>query len=174
MTRQATLLLFQILGLLTPLFGQTKEEKIKSVREKFQIINSDTTYQTKTLTNEQFLEQMTDGGGELTGYFKNGQIKKIIELVGVSYCVRTFEYYFWDGELIFVYEKEEDFPYIDSIGALDFSKLELAFEGRYYFDSGVIIEVKTTGQKRIPDDDGIDTGKKFLATAKENIQLLQE
>ena len=129
---------------------------------------------TKTLTNEQFLGHMTEGGGELTGYFKTGQIKKIVERIGLSYCVRTFEYYFWDGQLIFVYAKEEDFPYIDSTGTLDYTKLELAFEGRYYFDNGKIIETKMTGQKRVADDKETDIEKELLATAKQNVDSLKK
>jgi len=159
MLRKAIVSLLLTLGILTTSLGQTKNDKVRNIRDKFRTINSEAGYLTKMLTNEQFLEHMTDGGGHLTGYFKNGQIKKIIEWIGLSYCVRTFEYYFWDGQLIFVYEKEEDFPYIEATGSLDHTKLELAFEGRYYFDNGKLIETKVTGKKRIPDDWDRDIGK---------------
>jgi hypothetical protein len=167
------ILLLLTLGILTTAFGQTKENKIKDIRNKFQTINSDTGYSTKTLINEQFLENMPDGGSELTGYFKNGQIKKIFEQIGISYCIRTFEYYFWDERLIFVYEKEEDFPFDEATGSLDFTKTELSFEGRYYFDSGKLFETKVTGQKRIAYDKEMDLEKEFLAKVKQNIDSLK-
>ena len=172
MTRRIVISALLVVGLLTTVFGQTEDSKIRQIRDKFRIINTETGYQTKTLTNEQFLENMTDNGGELTGYFKKGQIMKITERVGISYCIRTFDYYFWSGELIFVYEKEEDFPYVDSTASFDYTTLELAFEGRYYFDKGKLIDTKLTGKKRIPDDREIDFEQELLVEAKHNIRLL--
>jgi hypothetical protein len=158
---------------LSTAFGQTKDEKIKSIREKFQKINQDTSYRTKTLENEEFLDHMTDGGGDLTGYLKDKKIFKIFERVGVSYCVRTFEYYFWDEKLIFIYEKELDFKMNDSTG-FDYEKQTLAFEGRYYFDNGKLIETKTTGAKAIEYDKDENKEKILLADAKRNADLLKK
>ena len=174
MTRRIIISILLTFGILTTALGQTKDDRLKDIRDKFRAINSDTGYVTKTLTNEQFLEHVTDAGGELTGHFKNGQIKKIIERIGLSYCVRTFEYYFWDGYLIFVYEKEDDFPYIDTTGTLDHTKLELAFEGRYYFDGGKVIETKITGQKRIADNKETDIEKELGTRAKQNVDSLKK
>ena len=101
-------LIFLLTINLSVAFGQTKEDKIIDIREKFQIINQDSSYKTRKIINEQLLKQMTDGGVELTGYLKDGKIYKIIERVEISYCMRTFEYYFWDRQLIFIYEQELD------------------------------------------------------------------
>ena len=57
------------------LFGQT-HSRVNSVRQWVEKINNDTLYTVKKLENEQWMEQMTDGGGELTGYFKDGQLVK--------------------------------------------------------------------------------------------------
>lgn len=173
MTKKTIVSVMLLLAILTTAQGQTKDATVRDIGEKFRRINSDSGYLIKTLENEQFLEHMTDGGGILTGYFKNGQIKKITERVGLSYCIKTFEFYFWDGQLIFVYEKEEDFPYIEATGSLDLTKLELAFEGRYYFDNGKLIETKMKGKKRIADDIGTDIAKELLAIAKQNMDALK-
>ncbi len=163
-----------LLVILTTAQGQTKDSIAKDIEEKFQRINLDSGYLVKTLENEQFLEHMTDGGGILTGYFKNGQINKITEQLGLSYGIKTFEFYFWDGQLIFVYEKEEDFPHIEANGSLDYNKLELVFEGRYRFNNGKLIETEIQGKKRIVDDIGIDIEKKLLEMAKQNIDALRK
>jgi hypothetical protein len=153
-------------------YGQTGEGKINVIRERFQIINQYESYETKKLINEQFLKQMTDGGGELTGYFKDGEISKIVERVGISFCIRIFEYYFWDGKLIFVYELEIDPLYNDSTGTLDWNNQKIVFEGRYYFDNDKLIESKIIGQKRLPDDIRLNKEKIFLAEAIRNRDLL--
>ncbi|MDZ7741071.1 MAG: hypothetical protein U5Q03_04795 [Bacteroidota bacterium] len=153
-----------------------QDNKIAEIRHKFKTINQDTTYTTMTLDNEEFLEQMTDGGGQLTGYFKGDTIYKIHERIGVSYCVRTFEYYFWNGQLIFVFEKEDAFPYVDSLATLDYTSTETTFEGRYYFDQGKLIDTKIKGEKRISDDVANFKAreKKLLSSAKDNVDILTE
>ena len=87
-----TTLTLALLFLTTFLFGQSGD-KVEQIRKSVEQINQDTAYTTKILDNEQFLEHMTDGGGQLTGYFKNGQLVKVLERVGLSSCVTTYEYY---------------------------------------------------------------------------------
>jgi hypothetical protein len=133
-------------------------EKIKIIRATVERINRDSVYTIKTLDNEYFLahEGSTDNGQELSGYFKAGDLKKMIFRIGLSYAMRTTEYYFSDNQLIFVFEKEENYPELkDSLGefvGLDLSKLEPAFEGRYYFDKAKMTEAKITGKQRITDE----------------------
>ena len=174
MTVKLKILIFFLTISLSVAFGQVKEDKIIDIRKKFQIINQDSSYKTKNLINEQFLEQMTDGGGELTGYLKDGKICKIIERIGISYCVRTFEYYFWDRQLIFVYEQELDPLFNNSTATFDWTRTSLAFEGHYYFDKGKLIETVMTGKKRIADDLDIDKEKKFTTEANRICNLLKE
>lgn len=150
----------------TSLFSQTKADQVKEIQRKFKHINSDTGYQVRTLEGEQFLEQTTDGGGQLSGYFKQGQVRRIVESVGLSYGMLITEYYFWDGQLFFVYEKEADYPYVDSLQEIDHTTLIPAFEGRYYFTGRKIFETKYSGRKRFPD--GV-----IMAPAIKAQQLLQ-
>jgi hypothetical protein len=145
---------------------------VKSIQDKVELIDLEKNYETKVLNNEKFLDNMTDGGGQLTGYFKDGKIVKIVERLGLSYGVKTYEYYFANDELLLVKEKEEDFPDTENNGTLDYTKVELAFEGNYYFNSGKMIDSQTEGQKRFSD--GISENMNTLVTmAQENIQLLK-
>ncbi|PWB38388.1 MAG: hypothetical protein C3F02_03475 [Parcubacteria group bacterium] len=149
---------------------EEKSVLVKGIQEKVRLINLEKSYQTKTLNNEKFLDHMTDGGAQLVGYFKDGKIYKIVERLGLSYGVKTYEYYFSNEQLVLVDEKEEDFPDTDNTGSLDYTKVELAFEGRYYFDGDKLIDKQITGQKRFFDN---STEPSFITLAKQNIQLLK-
>jgi hypothetical protein len=130
-------------------FGQGRADKIAGIRLAFQKINKDSTLKKISSDDpEEFLGHATDGGGQLTGYFKGDTILKIRLILGLSYGEITNEYYFTNGQLIFVYEMEKDFPFKDSTGTLDFENLVLGFEGRYYFDKDSLIQKVTKGKKR--------------------------
>ena len=121
-------------------FAQT-DRAVNKIRQAVEQINKDTGHTTKTLDNEQFLEHMTDGGGKLTGYFKNGRLVKIVEWIGLSSCINITEYYLQDNKLIFAYTQGSVFPYVDSLGTFDhYGKLALTMECRYYFKNGKMIK----------------------------------
>ena len=130
-----TILLFA----LTTTFGQGKEDKnyrLFNIRKIYQQINDYKIYKTVTIDNaDEFLGHNTDNGASLKGYFKADSLKKILEWVGLSNKVIQNEYYFENGKLIFVYSTESTYKYSDSLSTFDYSKLELVFTGRYYFDN---------------------------------------
>lgn len=135
------------------LFGQTAE-RIALVRKKVEAINTEKSYQTKNLDNDYFVNlknEATDGGQELSGYYKNGKLKKIVHSVGLSYGMKTLEYFFSDDALIFVFEKQSQFATLkdqsnQAIG-LDQTKLESNYTGRYYFENAKLFSIKKTGQE---------------------------
>jgi hypothetical protein len=153
--------------------AQTQSELIAAIRKNFRSINADRALTKKMLSNEEFLENMPDGGGELTGYFKKDSIVKIVEWIGLSYGNRTREFYFKNNKPFFVYEKLESFIIIDSTREMDYSKTKKTFEGRYYFNKDILIEQKTTG-KRTFEDESAGIVKELLESAKENIKLLKQ
>lgn len=129
------------------LFGQNKSMEILKIRQAFQKINSDSSLKTKTIDDEEkFLGNVTDGGGDLKGYFKNDSIQKISEWIGLSFGIIQTEYYFKDDQLIFVYKNEKHFGFNNKTQETDHNKLELAFEARYYFSNEKLIEVKKKGE----------------------------
>ena len=96
-----------LLIILTGLFSFSvsgQGNKISDIREKVQFINTDTSYVKVTLENNDFLEEMTDGGGQLIGFFKGETISKITERIGLSYAKYSTEYYFWKGQLFFCWK----------------------------------------------------------------------
>ncbi len=142
------------------LFGQ-QSDKILTIRKAVSEINYKKNYKVKTLSNDYFTskKEATDNGQELKGYYQGDTLKKIAYSVGLSYGMKTFEYYFSDGHLIFAFEKEKVFPEIKDApvnGSLNYGKLVPSFEGRYYFESGKIFQSKIKGRKRFAGDDKKD------------------
>jgi hypothetical protein len=151
--------------------GQDKAKLINDSRKEFKVINSDTTLKKVILENEEFLGHMTDGGGQLTGFYKAGQLKKIVSWVGLSNGNEVFEFYFKDNKLVFVYEQFNSFVYDQKKQAFRLDTTERTFEGRYYFADNKLIEQITTGHNRF-EDDSIDPQRTLLRDATENKELL--
>src|SRR5258705_6652554 len=127
--------------------SQSKATIMAEIRKDFQAINADRTLSKKTLSDEEFMENASDGGGELAGYYKKGNLVKIVEWLGLSYGNRTREFYFKNNSVFFVYEKFESFAIKDSAAAeMDHSKVKITFEGRYYFNHDKLIDQKITGK----------------------------
>src|SRR5688500_9058333 len=124
-------------------FTQQKADIIKQIKVEFQNINKDKSLKKVTLDNEEFLENMPDGGGELSGYYRKGEIKKVSQWVGLSNGNEIKEYYFKNGKLIFVYEKFNSFIFNSTKQELDRIKSETTFVGRYYFNNNKLIDYIT-------------------------------
>jgi hypothetical protein len=132
--------------------GQDISKKYPELIKTVELINKDNSLIKVTLKNEEFMTQVTDGGGELIGYFKNGQIQKITRKIGLSYGIETYDYYFTSRQLIFAYELLNGFIYNESISKFDYTKTEINFIGRYYFRNNKLIDSETTGHNRFEDD----------------------
>jgi hypothetical protein len=163
------LLLSLLLGTLA--LAQTKAELVNAIGKEFRLINRDTTLKQLKLEGEAFLTHATDGGGELIGYYKKGQIKKVYQWIGLSHGNEIKEYYFKDGQLTFVYEQFNSFVYDDKKDQLDRTKTDITFRGRYYFHNKKLIDYVTTGHNRF-EDDTIDPEKTLLKEASDHLKLL--
>ena len=167
------LILFTGIIVAGPLCAQTKPELVAIIRRDFLAINTDKALFKKTLSGEEFMENATDGGGELAGYYKNRSLVKIVEWIGLSYGNRTREFYFKNNKLFFVYEKFQSFVTDDSTGEMDHGNVNTTFEGRYYFNQDKLIGQKITG-KRTFADESIGIAKELQEAAKENSKVLNK
>ncbi len=134
-----------------------ESQAILSIRRVVAGINADSGYKIKTLDNEDLLDkdssEASDNGQGLKAFYKAGRLKKLVYSVGLSFAMRTYEYYFDGMNVVFIFEKEADYPERkDGIG-LDNSKLIPAFERRFYIENNKIILTKTKGRQRIPESD---------------------
>lgn len=142
---------------------------IKEIQQLVKNIDSYKLNDSVELKNEDFLEDMTDGGGSLTGYLLNKKLLKIREWVGLSWGVLEVNFYFDNEQLIFVRETEDHFQ-IDSNG-VNHSKIGLRFQGEYYFNKNKLVDEVSLGHNRFEDDTN-DPVKEYLQRAKQNRELL--
>ena len=65
--------------------------------------------------------------------------------------MKTYEYFFSDDELIFVFEKQDQFADIkdqsNQVIGLDHTKLESVYSGRYYFENSKLFSIKQIGKE---------------------------
>ncbi|WP_442587477.1 hypothetical protein ACSBL2_15640 [Pedobacter sp. AW31-3R] len=155
--------------------AQQKTLLTAQIRKDFKAINNEKGLKEIVLNNEDFLDHMPDGGGKLTGYYKNKELIKIICWIGLSYGTQLTEYYFKDKELIFAYKVFNSFLYDDQTQQLRYNDTKRSFEGRYYFNGGQQIKTITKGKNNV--DEGqtasentmiqeADDYRKMLATHK--------
>jgi len=109
---------------------------------------------------------VTDRGQELMDYFMDGQIQEIAYSVGLSYGLQKFLYYFDGGELVYVYEEEDDYPATNE--GLDYEKTEPVFSGEYFFQRGKLVMTKSEGTLKYQES----TPPDFVAMADELHKLL--
>ncbi len=151
------LLLFNLLA-----YSQESKSSIDKIRHAVEQINKDSGYSKKVFSNEEFLEHATDGGGELTGYFKNGQLVKIREWIGLSSCINITEYYLQSGKLIFTYTEGSEFPYNENLGYFDYKKPVRTMECRFYYEYGKQIKNIFKGKSRCSGKPKTEWSKNYL------------
>jgi len=94
-------------SIIMPLYA---DEIIKDIQEKFSAINNTKSY--KEVTKD-LMDRSTEGG-ELVGYFKGDELRKITAFLYGEMGKLVEEYYFWEGNLIFVFQQYE--AYLSPIG----------------------------------------------------------
>ena len=134
------------------IYSQDKKALIENIKEEIELIHLDTALKSVTLQNEEFLQNMTDGGGELTGFYKGKRIYRIYRSIGISYGVGISEFYYRKNKLIFIREKFNSYVY-DSISQnFDYTKLNTTYSGKFYFNNGNIIDSSVTGNRFFSDN----------------------
>lgn len=138
MRKLAAIILLSILANFA--MSQNINEDIKEIRKNFQWVNSQKDFKKAELNNQDFLDHPSDNGATMTGYFKNGKLYKIVEVIGISHALYRTEYYFWSNELFFVFRTEREYKSImDENGLfvkLDYTKTDLKYQDRQYFKNG--------------------------------------
>ena len=162
------LLLTAMVAVCTSLTAQSTNSLVNDKRKSYDQINASPSLKKLTLENEDFLENMTDGGGELVGYYNKDVLVKIKEWVGLSQGNRTRMYYFKDDQLFLVVEKFNSF--VQQGDGLDKSKTKTTFEGSYYFHNNKLISQEVKGKRNY--DDAADPGKALPKEAQDNVRIL--
>lgn len=154
-------------------FCQTQSEQVNLIRKAYYAINSNKTLKKVTLKNEEFLENVTDSGAELCGFYKSGQIQKIKQWVGLSNGIQTIDFYFKSGELIFVYKTYSSFVYDNEKQELDYSKTENLLKCRYYFKNKKLIYHIVAGENQA-NESTKESEEGLLKAAANNLKMLNK
>ncbi|MDN3655097.1 hypothetical protein QWZ08_05640 [Ferruginibacter paludis] len=149
-------------------FAQSENAKIKAIQQVYNRTNQITGFKKIMLENEAFLENVPDGGGSLTGYFKKGMLYKIKEWIGLSYGVVETEYYLSKNTLVFAYVKERHFKTVND--KVDYKTTIPAYEGRFYFDQSKLLRTIRKGKGMW--DSGQESILSLHENAKRYIDLL--
>ncbi|NMM50924.1 hypothetical protein, partial [Marinigracilibium pacificum] len=128
-------------------------------------------YKSVKLENEEFLENMTDGGGILKGYFSGDKIVKIELRTGVSNGKYEFDYYFKESELYYIVESFKRYSYDVDSDSWDYSQLEQAFHGDYLMLPA--FDYETLGHTRFENDE-INPEDVLTLEVEEYIKLLNK
>ena len=121
-------------------------QNLDLIRKEVEHINNTKNFKIKIVPNDYFVDvkkEATDNGQELEGFYKNGELKKMIHEVILSSQKIVFEYYFQSNKLVFV--KMNRFQIIDKNGFLD--KIILDFEGDFFFFNQKMIKRIIKGDK---------------------------
>lgn len=124
---------------------KTEEEIISDIREKFGAIN----YNINSYRKEKkdLMGESTEGG-KLEGYYKNGELKKIVTSYYGEMGKLIEEYYFWGNDLFFVFIQNYSYNipmYMDD------SKVDKIDENRYYFHNDNLIRWLDTDKEKVAD-----------------------
>ena len=116
-------------------------DPIELIRERFKIINDEiSSYTIKNVSIENGSE-----GGEITAFYDDGELRKITSLTGGSMGYFTSEYYFWNGELFFLYHVDN---YYDPDKPMSGDVVE-KIESRYYINNSKIIKWLDNDKKEV-------------------------
>jgi hypothetical protein len=148
-----------------------KNHEISFIDSVCKAIDKNEALKKKIFQQEDFMEQATDNGAELTLYYKSNVVYKIKEWVGLSYGVVITTYYFLSGKLIFVRQEEYQYEQNTATGEIT-SKLsnENRFVGRYYFKDGKLFNETSMGHNKFEDENN-DAEKEFSKSARKYLKL---
>lgn len=133
--------------------SSSSEDKIRDIRTVFLQIDKDSGMNHLTLGAEEFLgDEVPDHGASLEGFFKGDTLCKMSTWIGLSYAVMKEHYYFSHGQLVFVYETEDDYSR-NPDGSLNRKNPTRAFDARYYFDKDNVLQQLTSGKRKMGPDD---------------------
>ena len=171
--KRFSVFIFNLLMTLS-VFGQGIIEKYPEIQiEKNQIDQNDS-LETIKLENEEFLENMTDGGGRLIGpYDKNGIVRKIEVIVYISHGVQEYDFYLMDESPILIEDRFKQFAWNKESNSFDYSHFDGGFHGTYIFQNSHLKDQISLGHNRF-EDDQIDIEETFISEYENYLEKIKK
>lgn len=166
-----TVLTSLFLVFLTNVCGQSILERHPRLFEHIDTMDERSYSDSTVLENKEFLEHVTDGGGELIGYFVNTELKKIKATVGLSNGIETNEYYYDSEGLLFVRVTFESFMYDTLMDSFDHEKTEMNFIGNYIYVKDKLIDLESLGHYPIEQEHDIE--QYLLVQSKSFVRIIK-
>ena len=142
--------------------GQGLFEKFPEVQNEQILIDQNDSLLTVSIENEDFLENMTDGGGHLKGFYdKNGSIRKIEVIVFISIGVQEYDFYLKNESPILIEDRFKQFSWSEETSSFDYNHFDGGFHGTYIFQNGHLVDHISLGHNRF-EDDRIDIEETFM------------
>ncbi len=157
--------------------SQTTNEIVNRIDHIVISTDSASNSDTIVIAGEDYIGYTYDNGCELLGIYTKDSLTKVESFVGLSYALEYVARYYNRGQLVFIQEVENIFPYIDTLGALDHTRTEEAFVGQYYFKNEVLIHSILKGERRIglPEDSTLESTINRLRDFEEfDLKVLDE
>ncbi|MGM5630026.1 hypothetical protein O2K51_03910 [Apibacter raozihei] len=123
---------------------QKKRKKISEIKRLVKEINADQEYE---------IIKKHYKGILLSGYFKNGELKKIVADTHSFIGRYITEYFFFSGKLIFIYNYDKAFEINEKTQEPDSSRISRILETRTYIKNDKILEFKFRGNSHHDDED---------------------
>lgn len=134
----------------------SKTELISIIREKYGAIEYNLKYYKEV--KKDLMGESTEGG-ELKGFTKDGELKKIIASYYGEMGKLTEEYYFSDKKLFFgfttAYEYNKPINFEDS-------KVERKIENRYYFNNDLLIKWLDPNKNEVSESGFLQKGNEII------------
>lgn len=155
-------------------YGQDLIDEYPDIKnEKIKIDNNDSLSKI-SFENEEFLGQMTDGGGILTGFYdENQEIRKVEILVFKSIGVQEYSFYLRKENPILIIDNFKRFAWNEKTDEFDYTKFDGGLNGTYLFKNKKLIDFISLGHNRF-EDDQIDIEKTFSKESEYYINLIKE
>ena len=128
-------------------FGQLNKT-YNSIDKVIAFIDSAKFSKTVVFENEEFQNQVTDGGGTLEASYINNSLAKIEVKTFVSNGVHHNKYYINKNKLIYISESFGTFSYDVANDSFDYSSLENKYMGKFYFVNAKLIDSEILGYDR--------------------------
>lgn len=171
--KEFSILMF-ILILSLSIQGQDLIDRYPEIQTEIKKVDEDASLKSIKLENGEFLEQMTDGGGELKGlYDLTGSIRKIEVIMFISHGVQEYLFYLKDELPILIVDRFKQFAWNEETSTFDHSQFDGGFHGTYIFRDGHLIDQISLGHNRF-EDDQIDIEETFISEFKGYLEKVKK
>src|SRR4051812_7438162 len=147
-------------------------DPIDAIRQHYEIINKEARLYRRV---KKELSGFSAEGGEMVAYLHGPSVMKVVATFFGETGRATEEYYFWNGELIFVFQTDNRYD-------KPFGKVVRKIENRFYFKEDKLIRWLDENGKEVPSDSAeyapkqaeyLKTAKQFVEGAKSKVTTIE-